>query len=101
MSHQNAKGVQPTVFCFPVCIDVSWSVNQVLVQLNERSHCGGALIHPEWVVTAAHCVSGHNPENLTVTAGNQQLLLDWIQTDLFWFVWFVVCFFDECPSLCH
>ncbi|KAI3366179.1 hypothetical protein L3Q82_010006 [Scortum barcoo] len=46
---------------------------QVLVQLNGKSHCGGVLINPDWVVTAAHCVEGNNPQNLTVVAGEHNL----------------------------
>ncbi|XP_068165602.1 coagulation factor VIIi [Antennarius striatus] len=46
---------------------------QVLVQLHGQSHCGGVLISPEWVVTAAHCVHGQQAQDLTVVAGEYNL----------------------------
>ncbi|XP_062499172.1 complement factor B-like [Corticium candelabrum] len=39
---------------------------------NQVFHCGGALISDCFILTAAHCVSGIKPDNLTVVLGDTE-----------------------------
>ena len=43
--------------------DYPW---QALLQKNGCQFCGGTLISPQWVLSAAHCVEGEKPKNIII-----------------------------------
>jgi secreted trypsin-like serine protease len=49
-----------------------------LFKVNPRIHCGGAVIAPQWIVTAGHCLTGRagnsDPANWTFHIGSNDLL---------------------------
>ncbi len=49
------------------------SLQSLLPNGTYQHFCGGSLIHEKWILTAAHCVLGVNPEQLRVVLGTLNL----------------------------
>lgn len=49
-----------------------WAV-ALVTSASPSAYCGGALVAPDRVVTAAHCVSGYAPGSIRVVAGRTDL----------------------------
>ncbi|XP_036807238.1 coagulation factor VII [Oncorhynchus mykiss] len=46
---------------------------QVLLEHKGTSLCGGVIVHPDWVITAAHCVVDRDTKDLMVVAGEHNI----------------------------
>ncbi|CAH3170581.1 unnamed protein product [Porites evermanni] len=47
----------------------SWPWQVMLIRSSGDQFCGGSLVDPYWVVTAAHCVNGKSPSSIKVKLG--------------------------------
>uniref|UniRef100_A0A182P6A4 trypsin n=1 Tax=Anopheles epiroticus TaxID=199890 RepID=A0A182P6A4_9DIPT len=51
-------------------IDITEVPYQISLRKNGRHSCGGSIISPDWILTAAHCLVGVTEDQMSVRAGS-------------------------------
>jgi len=61
---------KPRIVNGQAATECEWKWQAALRGNDGGTFCGGALIHPNWVMSAAHCVPGVTPSDLKIVLGD-------------------------------